>query len=389
MTIKKVEQLIVKYITNQADLEEINALTQWLEGNADNQKVFKDFVKTNYAIDYVMNVFDSEGAKKDIMKRIKQDSNVFLKRRVQSYLKYAAVLVLGLSAFYFYQKSDLFTPKENKEDIKPLTEEFITLQLDNGKVQVINPSNSKNITDKFGKIIGKQDKTKIMYSDDVSDEVLTYNTIKIPYGKHFELELSDGTVVHLNSGTSLRYPVRFIKGQSRQVFLNGEAYFDVAKDKKHPFIVGSNDMNVEVLGTKFNMTSYKEDAKTYTVLVEGSIAAHNAIMENEQVILKPGNRAYFDNKHIKTEPVDVKKYIAWVTGELMFIDDSFGVITNKLERKYNVDIVNNYEELNDIMITATFKLENIDQVLKTFQTYKAFNYTINNKVITITKPKNM
>ena len=73
----------------------------------------------------------------------------------------------------------------------------------------------------------------------------------------------------------------------------------------------------------------------------------------------------------------------------MFIDDSFGVITNKLERKYNVDIVNNYEELNDIMITATFKQENIDQVLKTFQTYKAFNYTINNRVITITKPKKM
>ena len=118
MTIKKVEQLIVKYITNQADLEEINALTQWLEGNADNQKVFKDFVKTNYAIDYVMNVFDSEGAKKDIMKRIKQDSNVFLKRRVQSYLKYAAVLVLGLSAFYFYQKKRFVYAKREQRRYK-------------------------------------------------------------------------------------------------------------------------------------------------------------------------------------------------------------------------------------------------------------------------------
>ena len=73
----------------------------------------------------------------------------------------------------------------------------------------------------------------------------------------------------------------------------------------------------------------------------------------------------------------------------MFIDDSFAVITNKLERKYNVQIINHYEELNSIVITATFKEENIEQVLKTFQTYKPFNYTINNRVITITKPKKM
>ncbi|SHF80174.1 FecR family protein [Flavobacterium segetis] len=389
MAENKVEQLIVKYITNQADLEEMDAFNKWLEGNAANQKVFKDFVKTNYAINCAMNAFDSEGPKKNIMQRIKQERNLFLKRRVKSYLKYAAVIVLGVSAFYFYQKSDVFTPKGNKVDIVNITEELITLQLDNGKVEVIDPINSKNIINRFGKIIGRQDKTKIMYSDDISDKFLTYNTIKIPYGKHFELGLSDGTVVYLNSGSSLRYPVRFLKGQSRQVFLNGEAYFDVAKDKKHPFIVGSSDMNVKVLGTKFNVTSYKEDAKTYTVLVEGSVVASSNVTENNEVILRPGNRAFFENKNLKTEPVDVRKYIAWVSGQLMFIDDSFGVITNKLERKYNVDIVNNYDELNNIMITATFKEENIEQVLKTFQTYKSFNYTIKNKVITITKPKNM
>ena len=182
MAENKVEQLIVKYITNQADLEEMDALNKWLEGNAANQKVFKDFVKTNYAIDCAMNAFDSEGPKKNIMQRIKQERNLFLKRRVKSYLKYAAVLVLGVSAFYFYQKSDVFTPKGNKVDIVNITEELITLQLDNGKVEVIDPINSKNIINRFGKIIGRQDKTKIMYSDGISDKFMTYNTIKIPYG---------------------------------------------------------------------------------------------------------------------------------------------------------------------------------------------------------------
>lgn len=383
MTVKKTERLIVKFITNQANLEEIDTLTQWLEASADNQKVFKDFVKINYAVDYAVNSFDADAAKQHLMKRIKQDRNVFLKRNIQSYLKYAAVLVCGLIAFNFFQENKMLIQKE--KIITPV-EEFITLQSDSGEVQVINPSSSINITDKSGKIIGRQDKSKIRYSDDDSAEILAYNIIKVPNGKRFELALSDGTIVHLNSGSSLRYPVRFIKGENRHVFLNGEAYFDVTKDAKHPFIVDSNDMIIKVLGTKFNVTSYKEDAKTYTVLVEGSVAAHNTILENEEVLLKPGNRAYFENQHLKTESVNITKYIAWVAGELMFIDDSFGVIANKLGRKYNVKIVNNYHELNNIMITATFKGEDIEQVLKTFQTYKAFNYTIKNRVITITKP---
>ncbi|WP_413999065.1 FecR family protein [Flavobacterium sp. W1B] len=267
--------------------------------------------------------------------------------------------------------------------------EAITLQLENGDIQIIKEDGSTQVVDAKGNVVGTQKGNQLVYTNSLVKDTLVYNTINVPYGKRFELKLSDGTNVHLNSGTSLKYPVRFIKGESRQVFLDGEAYFDVTKDARHPFLVGSNDMNVKVLGTKFNVTSYKKDAKTYTVLVEGSVAAYNKLLENEEVLLKPGNRAYFENKHLKTELVDIRKYVAWVSGELMFIDDSFGVIANKLERKYNVDIVNNYDELNDIVITATFKDENIDQVLKTFQTYKAFNYTVNNRVITITKPKNM
>lgn len=385
MALSKMEELIVKFITNQASTEDKIALTNWLDEDVNNQKIFNNFIKTNYAIDYSMKKFNTNMAKKQLLETIRQEESVFFKAKIRSYLKYAAIFILFLSAFYLYEINNVFTAKDKEVIVK---EELITLQSENGNIQVIHPEKTKKITDNRGKIIGKQDKGKIVYAGDLNLDQLVYNTISVPNGKRFELILSDGTSVQLNSGTSLKFPIQFIRGESRQVFLDGEAYFDVTKDPKHPFLVRSGDMNIKVLGTKFNVTSYKKDNKTYTVLVEGKVAASDDL-NKEEIILKPGERVYFQGKQLKTEPVNVRKYIAWVSGELMFTDDSFAVIANKLERKYNVRIINNYEELNDIVITATFKEENIEQVLKIFQTYKPFNYTINNRVITITKPKKM
>jgi transmembrane sensor len=385
MTVKKSERLIVKFITDQANQEEIEELTKWLKIE-ESQIVFRDFVKTNYAIDTAMYSFDSNEVKRELSERIQQEKSVFYKRRFSSYYKYAAILIMVLGSFYFYKKSSLFNSKDNV--VVPRQDEIV-LQLDNESVQTIDPSNEKNVTDKFGKVIGKQDKNRLVYSKEVSNGKLVYNTLIVPYGKTFEVQLSDGTVVHLNSGTTLKYPVQFVAEEKRQVFLDGEAYFEVTKDPKHPFAVTSKDMDIQVLGTKFNVTSYTKDQKTYTVLVEGSVLAKNNLVSNDEVLLKPGNRVYFDNKNLKTEPVDVRKHIAWISGELMFIDDSFAVISNKLERKYNVEIINNYKALDDIMVTATFKDEDIYKVLKTFQTYKPFEFTINNRIITITKPKKM
>lgn len=393
-------EILSAYISQEITENEFAVLKEWIDECPENKHAFAEYLlfykKTrqlvfavnsnkDHAWDTIVSKLERPLQSKEEIQKTK--SKVRFLHTATTIFKYAAVVLVLVSVGYFY-----FGKEEN---VKPIfensvaSETAITLQLANGDIQTINEDGTTQVVDVNGNVVGTQKGNQLIYSNASAKDTLVYNTIKVPYGKRFELTLSDGTNVHLNSGTSLKYPVRFIKSENRQVFLNGEAFFEVTKDAKHPFLVNSNDMDVKVLGTKFNVTSYKEDVKTYTVLVEGSVAASNKIVDNEEVLLKPGNRVFFENKHLKTETVDVRKYIAWVTGELMFIDDSFGVITNKLERKYNVDIVNKYDELNDIMITATFKNENIDQVLKTFQTYKAFNYTINNRVITITKPKNM
>lgn len=374
---------------------QFNTLNEWINSSSENEFIFSEyllFYKKSRRIGFAEKI-DKDKAWENIVSQLQRpiddieevEKPTILGRFLEHktvFLKYAAVAILLLSiGFLYYQKND------HSKSTFIVPEEAITLQLENGAIQIIKEDGTTQVVDVNGNVVGKQKGNLLEYGSTVAKDTLVYNVIKIPYGKRFELKLSDGTNVHLNAGSSLRYPVQFVEKDKRQVFLDGEAYFDVSKDAKHPFIVTSNDMDVKVLGTKFNVTSYKKDGKTYAVLVEGSIAASSKLELHDNVILKPGYRAYFEDKKLKTETADVRKYIAWVSGELMFIDDSFDVISNKLERKYNVEIINNYKELNDIVITATFKNENIYQVLKTFQTYEAFDFTINDRIITINKPR--
>ncbi|MDR6763681.1 type II secretory pathway component GspD/PulD (secretin) [Flavobacterium sp. 2755] len=381
MTMKKSERLIVKFVTNQASQEEIEELTEWLKKEK-HQIVFKDFVKTNYAIDAAMYTFDSAQLKKQLSERIESESNVFQKRRFSSYYKYAAILILALGVFYFYRNSNLFHSKENV--IIPRQDDIV-LQLDNRSME-IDTSEARNVTDKNGNIIGKQEKNRLVYSNTNSSGKLVYNTLKIPYGKRFEVQLSDGTVVHLNAGTSLKYPVQFLKNQSRQVYLTGEAYFEVAKDKAHPFTVNTQEVNVEVLGTKFNVNTYPEDVSTDIVLVEGKVSLYKEKKTTEnQVYLTPGLKGSNTRgeQKITIEPVNTDYYTAWVKGSLVFKNASFASIIKNLERHYNVTFINKNKTLGKEIFNARFDNEPIETVLKYFSDSYKIDYMIDEDVIII------
>ena len=202
------------------------------------------------------------------------------------------------------------------------------------------------------------------------------------------MQLSDGTTVHLNSGTTLKYPVKFIAGENRQVFLDGEAFFDVAKDKKHPFIVNADNLNVRVLGTHFNVSNYPEDAVTDVVLVEGSVGMYNVKEEfdaNKNTVLKPGYKGSFNkqNNVIFTKPVITDIYTSWINGGLTFRNMTFKNIITKLERRYNVTIVNKNEKLANEKFNASFSDESIEKVMSYFNDIHGINYTIKNNQILI------
>lgn len=382
MTIKTSERLIVKFITNQASQEEIEQLTVWLK-HEENLVVFKDFIKVNYAIDTSLNTFDSTEVRKQISERIQKENNVFYKRRFSSYYKYAAILILALGGFYFYNNSHSISDKPNI--IVPRVDEIV-LQFGNGSSENIDTSENKNVTDKDGNVIGKQEKNRLVYTKALAQGDLVYNTLKIPYGKKFEVQLSDGTIVHLNSGTSLKYPVQFLRNKSREVYLTGEAYFEVSKDKAHPFTVNTQEVNVEVLGTKFNLDSYSDNVQTDVVLVEGKVSLYKNQKTNQnQTYLKPGYKGSNEKgqTQFKTEQVNTDYYTAWVKGGLVFKNASFDAIIKKLERQYNVTFINKNKTLGKEIFNARFDNEPIEVVLKYFSDSYAIDYNIDKDKITI------
>ncbi|WP_084291759.1 FecR family protein [Pedobacter nyackensis] len=157
-------------------------------------------------------------------------------------------------------------------------------------------------------------------------------TINTPRGGTYQIDLQDGTRVWLNAASSLTYHKALSKRGERIVTLNGEAYFEVAKDKAHPFIVQSKKQRVEVLGTHFNISNYDDDSTARTTLLEGSVKIN-------QAILKPGQQSVIENNQLKVIPADIELAMAWKNNDFVFNGEDFKTTMRKIARWYNVDIV--------------------------------------------------
>ena len=174
--------------------------------------------------------------------------------------------------------------------------------------------------------------------DEKVTEVL-YNTLKVPTGGFYQLELSDGTRVWLNAESELRFPVQFGTGE-REVYLKGEAYFDVRKDVTRRFIVHLKESNVTVLGTSFNIKASGDEDYIYTTLVEGKVR-FTSEKEHEEVTLRPGMQSVLNLKSGKTElkEVEVEQFTAWRQGRFVFPSTTLGDLMCQLKRWYDIDVV--------------------------------------------------
>ncbi|MBD0832567.1 FecR family protein [Aestuariibaculum sediminum] len=380
---KNSELIIQKYLNDEITYRELCRLTSDIPIEQLHHEIKKS-IEINYLLSQQHLKVDSSQetylnilAQAKSQKKQKKSSKVI---RLNSILKYAAIFVVlmgltfALKLKYFNQNSSL-----------TIEDQPIILELANGTKQKIDQNKTIKITNEKGLIIANQEEDKLSYKTTKSEEVLVYNTLKIPYGKKLKLELSDGSLITLNSGTTFKFPEHFLSHGQRKVFINGEAFFEIEKDKKRPFIVHVNDVNVEVLGTKFNVSSYPEDDFINTVLVSGSVKlSNNANSSIYEKILKPGERGSWNHssKEFVVETVDTHLYTAWVDGKLLFRNMTFKNIRNKLERHYNVEIVNNNQELDNLSFLASFDIETIEEVIETFKRNYGINYQIkDNKII--------
>ncbi|MDX1784432.1 MAG: FecR domain-containing protein, partial [Aequorivita vladivostokensis] len=264
----------------------------------------------------------------------------------------------------------------------------ITLQLDNGTIETISENGERKITTTNGNLVASQQGNTLQYTAAEDQNKLVYNTLNIPFGRQLDLVLSDGTKVKLNSGSSIKYPVRFLKGQDRKVFLKGEAYFDVTTDMAHPFIVNADEMNIRVLGTQFNLSFYPEDEDISTVLVEGAVVLYKEgadININSSSQLVPGQMAAWNkiNNTMTIKEVDTNIYTAWKDGYLLFKASPFYSIRSKLERHFNITIEDKSGRLANQIYTATFRNETIGEILEAFKEDTHFEYIHEGSKITI------
>lgn len=190
----------------------------------------------------------------------------------------------------------------------------------------------------------------------------TWVEIKAPAWTRAQFSLPDGTTGWLNSNSSVKYNGTFIS--DRQVTLNGEAFFDVAKDIKRPFKVNANEVVVKVLGTRFNIASYADENNIEVLLEEGKLE-FNGGKEDDVRVMKPNDIIVYDkfSKNIATETVQTEKYISWKEGKLVFRNDPIDVIARRLERWYNVEVEISRNMPSDFRLRATFLDESLEEVL--------------------------
>ncbi len=368
---------ILKYIKGIASQKEMEEVQRWMNASHENEKTF-NLLKARYITSTfqetagLANTNKSYNAYRTNIEKRSRNTQKSIRLKT---LKYAAVLTVLLSTAYLF-KSEFFNKTSDN-----IPEGAIVLELENGDTRVIVEGNSAQLVDSEGNTIGEQNGNKLEYNgNDLKLEKLTYNTLTVPYGKRFDIILSDNTRVTLNAGTSLRYPVKFIKGHKREVFITGEAFFDVTKDEAHPFIVNTKGLNISVLGTKFNVSSYPEDFSTKTVLVEGAVGLYQEAdhKKNDVIVLEPGQLGAFNKSTntIAVDTVDTSLYTAWIDGTISFKHEPFKNILKKLERHYNVSIHCESKALNETSFTASFNEVSLEYILETFENNYDIKYTM-------------
>ena len=205
---------------------------------------------------------------------------------------------------------------------------------------------------------------------------LGMQTIYVPTGQRVNITLPDGTNVWLNTQTTIKYPTVF-ESKKRQIILDGEAYFEVAKDKNRPFMVQTDKCNLEVLGTKFNVKSYLGKEEFETTLMEGSVKVSSQINPQEELVLAPDSKAYLSEGKLKVAHVDDYNPYRWKEGLICFRNESFDAIMKEFEKYYGVNIrIRPNKDLQRYFFTGKFRqTDGIDYALRVLQQDIRFQYS--------------
>lgn len=293
----------------------------------------------------------------------------------------AAILIILSAGLVFYLNKDKDISRNIvKNDLAPGTNKAVLTFADG---RLVNLSDAK-----AGVVVNA---AKLKYNDGtaitaesskdlaLSKQILSVST---PRGGTYQVVLPDGTKVWLNATSALKFPAQFASTGERKVELTGEAYFEVSKDKAHPFVVHTSKQTVEVLGTHFNISSYLDETETKTTLLEGSVKVAN-LQKTSSTVLKPGQQANLQSGILKVSEVDTDEMVAWKNGYFKFVDEDMQSIMRQIARWYDVDIQYEGKIPSEVFNGRISKYKNISQVLRMIEAANAVHFKVEGRRVTV------
>lgn len=310
----------------------------------------------------------------------------------------AAVILITLAVGSWFYFETSFPGGLNKSqyanDVPPGGNNAILTLADGSSISLTDAGAGELLNTRGVRIVKAAD-GQLVYTVDPavsnSADQLTFNTITTPRGGQYQVNLPDGTKVWLNAASSLKFPTTFTGLKERKVELNGEAYFEVAKNKQQPFKVMSagadhgKAQETEVLGTHFNIYAYDDEPETKTTLLEGSIrvAALGNVNQKQDVLLFPGQQALLSDGKIKTSSADMEEAIAWKNGNFMFANEKIESIMRKIARWYNVDVVYQGKITDNDFVGTVPRFKNVSEALTILELTNTVHFKIEGRRIIV------
>lgn len=378
-----IARLIARYLSDEIEEEEQAELTRWRNESSENERLFREICKEENIKQNMQKrqTFHTEDGWEGVQRKIQRHR---FRHRILNICKYAAIFIfpVAIATVAIYKSGNEPQPlSQVEEQIVPGGKKAVLI-LDNGEAIDLKSTSGVELKEKDGTVI-QVDSTVLNYQQAPArtSEKLAYNKVNVPRGGEYQLTLSDGSKVQLNSMSSIRFPVQFAQ-DCRLVELEGEAYFEVSKTGQ-PFIVQTKGMKIEVLGTSFNISAYANE-EYQTTLVSGSVKVQTENGSNR--VLKPSEQACITpgSNQINVRNVDTAFYTSWIHGKINFKDQRLDDIMKTLARWYDMDVVYENEATKELRFGCYVNRYNeITPLVKLLEQTGRVTVTVEGKTIKI------
>ena len=374
---KGLEQWIVEMLQGELDEEQRQKLESWLEEDPANRELLDKIREEKRWQGGIRQIayFDDKMDWSAVLR------TSFRRRRVIRMYRACAVagivLLLGVGGLFLMQK-----PEKTQVIIARVQPHEVKLNTASGKSYSLDLAGDI-ITEET---VLKSDGKKLMFeAREQANGKVEWNTVDVPRGGTYNVELSDGTEVFLNAESILRFPNSFEEGTCREIWIDGEAYFKVKRDEAHPFVVHTGNIEVEVLGTEFNLMAYHQNPEEHVTLVRGKVKVRDCERRGE-VVLTPGVQAVFDkDREIMTsQKVDVGYYTAWMEDLFAIRETPFDEVMRILARWYDFEFFFQNPDVQDFIYSGKVeRYATLNEVLDVFRQTGDLDFDVKDKVVIV------